>query len=126
MVFAKGVLHHVPPADLEEFFRNVSRLTCAETIVLIWAKFSDTATGEQTSKRTWAHSVEGVLSAARTYKLDSEMTEVDGMRVVRFRRYSLSNPRAMGANAMLSGEFYTLVLAELTEQAPTGPRPSKP
>ena len=85
-VFAKGVLHHVPPADLEEFFRNVSRLTCPETIVLIWAKFSDAAAGEQTSKRTWAHSVEGVLSAARTYKLDSEMTEVDSMRMVRFRR----------------------------------------
>jgi SAM-dependent methyltransferase len=88
-VFAKGVLHHVPPADLEEFFGNVSRLACPETIVLIWTRFSDTGAAEQTSKRTWSHSLEGVLSAARTFRLDSEMTEVDGMRVVRFR---LSQP----------------------------------
>lgn len=85
-IFSKGVLHHVPPADLGEFFGNLSRLTHPETTILLWARLSDTTT-KQASKRTWFHSIEGVISLARSFKLEAEIGEdVGWRRVVRFQR----------------------------------------
>ena len=37
-IYATGVLHHVPPEDLSEFFQNILRLSDAETTSLIWTK----------------------------------------------------------------------------------------
>jgi hypothetical protein len=83
-IFSKGVIHHVPPSDLAEFFGNISRLSYPETEVLLWARFSDTT--RQASKRTWFHGIESVISLARSFKLDGEIGELDSARVIRFRR----------------------------------------
>lgn len=85
-VFSKGVLHHVPPTDLAEFFANISRLADPQTKILLWARLSDTSTTQQTSKRSWLHSLDAVISVARSVNLDSEIAEVDSMRVIRFQR----------------------------------------
>ena len=37
-IFSKGVLHHVPPSDVGEFFGNISRLAHTGTKILIWAR----------------------------------------------------------------------------------------
>jgi hypothetical protein len=84
-IFSKGVIHHVPPADLGEFFANISRLTHPDTDVLIWARFSDTTTNKS-SKRTWFHGLDDVMAVARSFGLDGEITEVDTNRVIRLRR----------------------------------------
>ena len=85
-IFSKGVLHHVPPADLAEFFANISRLADPQTKILLWARLSDTTTTQQTSKRSWLHSLDAVISVARSVNFDSEIAEVDSMRVIRFQR----------------------------------------
>jgi hypothetical protein len=85
-IFAKGVLHHVPPTDLGEFFANIARLAVPETKILIWARPSDTSKTQQTSRRSWLHTHETVVSAARSVNLDGELTEVDALRVIRFQR----------------------------------------
>jgi hypothetical protein len=84
-IFSKGVIHHVPPPDLADFFGNISRLSYPTTEILLWARFSDTAT-RQASKRTWFHSIESVISLARSFELDGEIGELDSARVIRFRR----------------------------------------
>jgi hypothetical protein len=84
-IFSKGVIHHVPPADLHEFFANIFRLTSPDTCVLIWARFSDTTT-HKASEKTWFHGLADVMAVARSFGLDVEVTEVNTNRVLRLRR----------------------------------------
>jgi hypothetical protein len=84
-IFSKGVIHHVPPADLHEFFANIFRLTSPNTCVLIWARFSDTTT-HKASEKTWFHGLADVMAVARSSGFDVEVTEVNTNRVLRLRR----------------------------------------
>jgi SAM-dependent methyltransferase len=71
-IYCKGVLHHVPPADLEECIGNMSRLAHPQTKVVIWARLSDSAT-EHASKRTWFHSLDGIVSLVRKFGFETEI-----------------------------------------------------
>jgi len=86
-IFSKGVLHHVPPGDLGEFFGNIYHLTYPETRIVIWARLSELAT-EQASKRTWYHNIEGVISVARNIGFDAEVSKDPKLRrIIRLQRW---------------------------------------
>ncbi len=71
-IYCKGVLHHVPPAELEECIGNIARLAHPDTKVVIWARLSDAAT-EHASKRTWFHSLDGIVSMVQKFGFTTEI-----------------------------------------------------
>jgi hypothetical protein len=86
-ILSKGVLHHVPPSDLSEFFGNVSRLTTPDTTILLWARFSK-GTTQKASSRSWFHGIDDIIALARRFQLEGEIRELGVNTVVRLRRSS--------------------------------------
>jgi SAM-dependent methyltransferase len=88
-IYCKGVLHHVPPSELEEFLGSIGRLADPETRIVIWARLSDSGT-EQASNRTWYHDIDGVASLARELGLDVEICrDAESRRMLRLQRSAL-------------------------------------
>jgi hypothetical protein len=64
-VCSKGVLQHIPPTDLDKFFKNVSQLILAGATGLLRGKIWET--NESRSSTTWGYSLEDLqTSAARS------------------------------------------------------------
>jgi len=85
-IYCKGVLHHVPPAELDDFFGSLLRLALAETKIVIWARLSDAAT-KQASDRSWFHSLEGIISFVKKLGFDAEVCmDPQSRRMVRLQR----------------------------------------
>jgi SAM-dependent methyltransferase len=60
-IFSRGVLHHVPPTELDQFFRNISYIG-ENAIILIEVKRGFTT--EQISKRSWRYNPKDVINSA--------------------------------------------------------------
>jgi SAM-dependent methyltransferase len=85
-IFTKGVLHHVPPAELREFFGSISRLAHSGTKIVVLARLSDAET-QHASDRTWFHSLEGIISFVKQLGFDAEVcTDSESRRMVRLQR----------------------------------------
>ena len=62
LIFSKGVLQHVPPSGIEEFFANISIIANTGTLILVRAK-SATET-KRISEKSWTHSRADIERAA--------------------------------------------------------------
>jgi SAM-dependent methyltransferase len=71
-IYASGVIHHVPPEDLNELFENIHRLSDAETTSLIWTKGGEDET-LKLSTRSWFHSNEGLLELTSSIGFSAEL-----------------------------------------------------
>jgi len=72
-VFSKGVLHHVPPEDLQEYFQNLSCLIPAGATGLIRARLSSKT--RKISPLTWMHEPNSLLAAAAS--CDMQLSEAE-------------------------------------------------
>jgi hypothetical protein len=70
-IYASGVLDHVPPDDLSEFFENIARLSHPETISLIWTRLGESTI--QSSAKSWYHRVDDLLEITRSKGLSAEL-----------------------------------------------------
>lgn len=70
-IYASGVLHHVPPEDLFEFFQSIYRLSNAETTSLIWTRLGEETV--QSSAKSWIHSNEDLLAITTTIGFTAEL-----------------------------------------------------
>ncbi|MEA5474339.1 methyltransferase [Synechococcus sp. CCY9201] len=61
LVFAKGVLQHVPPAQLNRFFSNLAKLGAHGTIIVV---IKIASTSKRLSNRSWSYTANDVLAAA--------------------------------------------------------------
>jgi len=86
LIFAKGVLQHIPPSGIDEFFANVAAMASQDTKILIMAKISSST--KRLSERSWIHSREDIIRAAVNAQLF--LVEVDENKWHRFR---LNNSR---------------------------------
>lgn len=69
-LWSKGVLQHVPPEDLSEFFENLSLLVHAGATGWLSARIGSTT--EQLSSKTWTHEFSTMQAAARRHGLELE------------------------------------------------------
>jgi SAM-dependent methyltransferase len=72
-IYATGVLHHVPPEDLSEFFGSIFRLSNAETTSLIWTRFGEETF--QSSAKSWFHSNEDLLAITDAIGFSTELEQ---------------------------------------------------
>jgi hypothetical protein len=61
-IFSKGVLQHVPPGELGEFFENLASVMHPETVGVLRAQMG--SKNEQTSAKSWLHTIEDLQRAA--------------------------------------------------------------
>jgi hypothetical protein len=64
-VFAKGVLQHVPPGEVNEFFENLAPLVHAGAIGFIFARCAKESTA--LSSKTWLHDLRQLQATAETH-----------------------------------------------------------
>lgn len=63
LIFSKGVLHHVPPADIDEYLRNIGVFTQrADAHILICHRVGESTS--QVSPVSWQYSLTDLQSAA--------------------------------------------------------------
>jgi pentatricopeptide repeat protein len=67
-VFAKGVLQHVPPKEVGEFFANVSQLVHAGAVAFIFARCAEESTA--VSSKTWLHDLDQLQAAAARHGME--------------------------------------------------------
>lgn len=77
-VFSKGVLQHVPPGELDEFFGNLAVVMHPETIGVLRAQIG--SKNEQISAKSWLHTVEDLQRAAMAHGLDLNINQQEPLR----------------------------------------------
>lgn len=77
-VFSKGVLQHVPPSELGEFFQSLAAVMHPETVGMLRAQIG--SKNEQISAKSWLHTVEDLQRAAAAYGLDLKINEQEPLR----------------------------------------------
>jgi hypothetical protein len=75
-VFSKGVLLHVPPEDLDEYFKNLSSLICAGATGLLNAKIDSRA--RRLSPVTWVHELNQLEAAAARHHMVLDWLNSEG------------------------------------------------
>jgi len=75
-VFSKGVLLHVPPEDLDEYFKNLSSLICAGATGLPNAKIDSRA--RRLSPVTRVHELNRLEAAAARHHMVLDWLNSDG------------------------------------------------
>lgn len=90
-IFSKGVLQHVPPGELGEFFENLASLMHPETIGVLRAQIG--SKNEQISAKSWLHTIEDLQRAAASHGLDLEINQQEPLR----HWISLRTRRALAA-----------------------------
>lgn len=90
-IFSKGVLQHVPPAELSEFFENLASLMHPETVGVLRAQIG--SKNEQISAKSWLHTIEDLQRAAAAHGLDLEVNQQEPLR----HWLSLRTRRALAA-----------------------------
>jgi hypothetical protein len=77
-VFSKGVLQHVPPGELDEFFGNLAAVMHPETVGVLRAQLG--SKNEQISAKSWLHTVEDLQRAAMAHGLDLNINQQAPLR----------------------------------------------
>jgi len=90
-IFSKGVLQHVPPGELDEFFQNLASLMHPETVGVLRAQIG--SKNEQISAKSWLHTIEDLQRAAAGHGLDLEINQQEPLR----HWISLRTRRALAA-----------------------------
>ena len=90
-IFSKGVLQHVPPGELGEFFENLASVMHPETVGVLRAQMG--SKNEQTSAKSWLHTIEDLQRAAATLGIDLEINQQEPLR----HWLSLRTRRALAA-----------------------------
>jgi hypothetical protein len=75
-VFSKGVLHHVPPKQLHEYFNNVSRLIHVGATGFVATRTASTS--KQLSSTTWVHGLNQLEATALSYGMTFERVDQKG------------------------------------------------
>src|SRR5262245_24454489 len=71
--FSKGVLQHVPPSELHEYFMRLSYLIHAGAIGFIRARVAPTV--NRLGVKTWVHNLSQLEATARCYRMGFKPTE---------------------------------------------------
>jgi cyclopropane fatty-acyl-phospholipid synthase-like methyltransferase len=77
-VFSKGVLQHVPPDELDEFFQNLAAVMQPETVGVMRAQIG--SKNEQISAKSWLHTTEDLQRASAAHGLDLSINQQEPLR----------------------------------------------
>jgi hypothetical protein len=99
-IFSKGVLQHVPPDELNEFFENLSHLVRAGATAFVFARCANEST--TLSAKTWLHDLDQLHEAASRH----------GMQLDRpAKRRKFLRLQALGAALLGIAQLWALDLA---------------
>jgi hypothetical protein len=90
-MFSKGVLQHVPPGEIGEFFENLASVMHPETVGVLRAQIG--SKNEQISAKSWLHTIEDLQRGAASHGLDLEINQQEPLR----HWLSLRTRRALAA-----------------------------
>jgi hypothetical protein len=67
LVFAKGVLQHIPPSQLDHFFMTLSKLSSGGAVIIVSIKAAKSS--QRLSNRSWSYTISDVLASASRARL---------------------------------------------------------